>query len=78
MEGKTTDDLLGRMTKDMSEGEVHRDFLKAAEAQSRKRPNEAAEEWQSSGRWKAKRTKNRQNQSQWHYNQRYNQGYCQA
>ena len=74
-EGETIDDLLGRMTKDMSEGEVHRDFLKAAEAQSRKRPNEAAGERQSLGWWKAKKTKNQRNQGLWQYNQRYNQGY---
>ena len=74
-EGETIDDLLRRMTQDMSEGEVHRDFLKAAEAQPRKRPNEAAEERQPSGWWKAKKNKNRQNQSQWQSNQWYNQGY---
>ena len=48
-EGETINDLLARMTKDMSEGKVHHDFLKAAEAQSRKRPNEAAEERQIVG-----------------------------
>ena len=56
-EGETTDDLLAHTTKDMSEGEVHRDFLKAAEAQSRKRPNEATEERQPSGWYKLKKTK---------------------
>ena len=40
-EGESTNDLLKCRTKDMSKGEVHRDFLKAAEAQPRKRPSEA-------------------------------------
>ena len=48
-EGESIDKLLKHMSKDMSEGEVHRDFLKAAEAQPKKRPyDKAAEEQQSS------------------------------